>query len=186
MDSLKKLSSPTATVLRHSVNGSTATLSSIPTSDIAVGDIVELRAGQVVPADLRLYQVSNLEIDEAILTGESLPVIKAPDVLNYFGCEEIPIGDSINLAYSGTIVTKGRGRGIVYATGMRSEMGKVAEMLSGNKPKHGHSQTKQIIPFHRRALRQCRSLLGLENRTPLQVKFLSLMFSDSFLLLDIG
>jgi len=80
MESLRKLSSPTATVIRRHHGHSTTV--SIPTSDIVIGDIVELRTGQVVPADLRLFHTSNLEIDESLLTGESLAVLKATDILS--------------------------------------------------------------------------------------------------------
>src|SRR5271169_6373732 len=109
MESLRKLSSPTATVIRRHYGRST--IVSVPTSDITIGDIVELRTGQVVPADLRLFYTSNLEIDESLLTGESLAVLKATDILTPSdGDEDPPLGDCFNLAYSGTVVTKGRAK----------------------------------------------------------------------------
>lgn len=168
MESLRKLSSPSATVVRRH-NGIPAT-TSIPTPDIVVGDIVELRTGQVVPADLRLYQASNLEIDESLLTGESLAVAKATDVLTPFDGDDTPLGDCFNLAYSGTVVTKGRARGIVYATGMRSEIGKIADALRSKSP--NKSTTKQS--GRDRLVVLLKKLLGLYNTSPLQTKLTKL------------
>src|SRR5436190_23815181 len=116
MESLRKLSSPAAIVVRRHKGHSTVV--SISNSDITIGDIVELRTGQVVPADLRLFHISNLEIDESLLTGESLAVSKATDVLTLVDGDEAPLSDCFNLAYSGTVVTKGHAKGIAYATRM--------------------------------------------------------------------
>lgn len=170
MESLRKLSSPTATVLRRHHNNSTVV--SIPTSDIAVGDIVELRTGQVVPADLRLFHTSALEIDESLLTGESLAVLKAPDILTSTDGEDAPLGDCYNLAYSGTIVAKGRGRGIVYATGMKSEIGKIAEALGSPKSLKNPSQPKKSTVA--RIKISLKKLLGLYDASPLQIKLTKL------------
>jgi len=168
MESLRKLSSPTATVLRKYPNGST--IVSIPTSDITIGDIVELRTGQVVPADLRLFNTQTLEIDESLLTGESLAVLKATDTLTPVEGDDAPLGDCYNLAYSGTVVTKGRARGIVYAIGMKSEIGKIAEVLGDKKKKT--KKTKK--PLRQRVIIVFKKILGLYNTSPLQTKLTKL------------
>ena len=170
MESLRKLSSPTATVIRRHHGHST--IVSIPTSDITIGDIVELRTGQVVPADLRLFHTSNLEIDESLLTGESLAVLKATDVLTPTDGDDPPLGDCFNLAYSGTVVTKGRAKGIVYATGMNSEIGKIAEALGGNTSIKKSTPTKKSTKT--RIMIFLKKLLGLYNTSPLQTKLTKL------------
>ncbi len=117
---LKRLAAPEAQVLR---DGHRVT---IPARDLVPGDIVFLEAGNYVPADLRLLEAVNLRIDEASLTGESLPVQKnAAAVLD----QDIPLGDRRNTAFMGTLVTYGRGRGVVTATGMRTQLGLIATML---------------------------------------------------------
>ncbi len=90
------------------------------------GDVILLDAGSKVAADARLIELANLDVDEAMLTGESLPVRKTTGTLNG---ADLPIGDRTNLVYGGTIVTRGRGRAIVYATGARTEMGKIASLI---------------------------------------------------------
>lgn len=170
MESLRSLSSPTATVLR--LHNGHSTLVSIPTSNIVIGDIVELRAGQVAPADLRLFSASNLEIDESLLTGESLAVLKATEILvPGADGDDAPLGDCFNLAYSGTVVTKGRGQGIVYATGMNSEIGKIAEAL-GDKPTKKTTAPKKSLS--QRLVILVKKLLGLYNVSPLQLKLTKL------------
>ncbi|OBT65448.1 potassium/sodium efflux P-type ATPase, fungal-type [Pseudogymnoascus sp. 23342-1-I1] len=120
MDSLRSLSSPTATVVR---DGKTET---IPTGDLVPGDKVELKTGDTVPADIRLVDAMNFETDEALLTGESLPVAKESKAI--FDADTGP-GDRLNVAYSSSTVTKGRATGIVYATGMKTEIGCIALAL---------------------------------------------------------
>ncbi len=117
---LQKMAAPNATVVR---GGSRTT---IPSRELVPGDIVILDAGNYVPADLRLVEAVNLRIEEAALTGESVPVEKNADK---FLEADIPLGDRQNSAFMGTLITYGRGRGIVVATGMHTQMGLIAEML---------------------------------------------------------
>jgi Ca2+-transporting ATPase len=117
---LKKLAAPDAQVLR---DGRRQT---IPARDLVPGDIVFLEAGNFVPADLRLLEAVNLRIEEASLTGESLPVQKsAVSIID----KDVPIGDRKNTAFMGTTVSYGRGRGVVVSTGMRTQLGLIATML---------------------------------------------------------
>ena len=120
MDSLRSLSSPTATAVR---DGKTVT---IPTVEVVPGDMVEMKTGDTVPADVRLVEAVNFETDEALLTGESLPVSKDADAT--FDDDTGP-GDRLNVAFSSSTVTKGRARGIVFATGMYTEIGSIAMSL---------------------------------------------------------
>ncbi len=120
MDALKKLAAPQTTVIR---NGSPE---NIAAGELVPGDIVLLEAGNLVPADLRLIEVHSLRIEEASLTGESVPVDKTSDILTD---ADLPTGDRLNMAYKGTLITAGRGSGLVIATGMKTEIGKIAGML---------------------------------------------------------
>ncbi|ORZ15285.1 hypothetical protein BCR42DRAFT_416796 [Absidia repens] len=118
---LRNLSSPSAGVIR---DGREQTIAS---RELVPGDLLLIKEGDSVPADARLFYVSNLEADEALLTGESMPVSKQLVVSER---EDEPLGDRINMAYSSTIVSKGRGRGIVTSTGMHTEIGHVAAKLN--------------------------------------------------------
>lgn len=122
MDSLRELSSPTARVIR---NGADDT---IPSMDVVPGDLVVVKVGDTIPADFRIATSMNFETDEALLTGESLPVSK--DETQVFALDT-PVGDRINMAYSSSIVTKGRATGIVTSTGMNTEIGVIAMSLRG-------------------------------------------------------
>ena len=117
---LKRLAAPDAQVLR---DGRRQT---IPARDLVPGDIVFLEAGNYVPADVRLLEAINLRVEEASLTGESLPVQKsAATIID----KDVPIGDRKNTAFMGTLVSYGRGRGVVVSTGMRTQLGLIATML---------------------------------------------------------
>lgn len=120
LDALKKMTSPDAKVIRA---GKTVI---IPAHTLTPGDIVLLDAGNIVPADLRLIESSNLRIEEASLTGESVPVEKKASEVHE---GEAPLGDRHNMAYMSTIVTSGRGKGVVVGTGHDSEIGKIATMI---------------------------------------------------------
>jgi Ca2+-transporting ATPase len=117
---LKKLAAPDAHVLRDGHR------QSIPARWLVPGDIVFLESGNYIPADLRLLEAVNLRVEEASLTGESLPVQKnAATVLD----KNVPLGDRKNTAFMGTLVSYGRGRGVVTSTGMRTQLGLIATML---------------------------------------------------------
>jgi P-type Ca2+ transporter type 2C len=118
---LKRLSSPSALVLRD------GKIQTIATQKLVPGDLVMLEAGSVVPADLKLLNVARLKVEEAALTGESQPVEKTEVYIREL---ELPLGDRRNMAYKGTTTTCGRGLGVVIATGMATELGKIAELLS--------------------------------------------------------
>jgi P-type Ca2+ transporter type 2C len=120
LEALRQMAAPTATVLR---DGEEVV---VPARDIVTGDVILLRAGDKVPADARLIEAVNLQIEEAALTGESLPVEKQTQAL---GAGEWPLAERNNMVYAGTAVTYGRGKGVVVATGMTTEFGKTAAML---------------------------------------------------------
>lgn len=136
MAALKRMAEAGAHVLR---DGRAETVSA---SGLVPGDVVLLEAGNVVPADLRIIETARLKIDESALTGESVAVEKQTQAL---AIAAAPLGDKICLAYKGTIVTYGRARGLVVATGMNSELGKIAALLSGD------SETK--TPMQKRLAR---------------------------------
>ncbi|MDD7363646.1 MAG: calcium-translocating P-type ATPase, SERCA-type [Peptoniphilus sp.] len=130
---LKKMSSPTVKVIR---DGKSIELDA---TKVVPGDIVVLQTGDIVPADMRLIESSNLKIDESSLTGESVAVEKdAEEVFD----DDVGIGDRLNYAYSASIVTYGRGRGIVTETGEETEIGKIATSLSTMEEKQTPLQRK--------------------------------------------
>ena len=124
--SLKKLSGPEAKVLR---GGSVV---QIPSSEVTVGDTVMLDAGDYIPADGRIIECTSLKVDESALTGESLGVEKQTDIIN---ADEVPLGDRVNMVYSGSFVTYGRGSFVVTAIGMETEVGKIASLLKTTSEK---------------------------------------------------
>lgn len=120
LEALKKMSSPNAKVRRD------GNVIEIPSAELVPGDIVLLDAGDIIPADLRLIESSNLKVEEASLTGESVPVDKDS---NASFDQDAPIGDRVNMAYMSTAVTYGRGEGLVVGTGHSTEIGKIATMI---------------------------------------------------------
>ena len=120
LEALRQMAAPTATALR---DGEEVV---IPARDIVIGDVILLRSGDKAPADARLIEAINLQIEEAALTGESLPVEKQTEAL---GDGEWPLAERKNMVYAGTAITYGRGKGVVVATGMATEFGKTAAML---------------------------------------------------------
>lgn len=120
IEALRKMAAPLATVLRD------AKEVEIPSAEIVPGDMVVLRTGDRIPADLRLIESVNLQVEEAALTGESVPVEKHAKTLTG---EDLSLGDRKNMAYAGTAVTYGRGLAVTVGTGMNTEFGKIAKML---------------------------------------------------------
>lgn len=130
---LKKMTTSNALVIR---DGKQAR---IEATQLVPGDVVLLESGDHIPADLRLSKVTNLKIQEAVLTGESVPVEKKSELIDK---ENVSLGDRNNLAFMGTAVISGRGRGIVVATGMKTEMGQIAGMLEEQKQEETPLQKK--------------------------------------------
>lgn len=120
LEALQKLSAPMAKVIRS------GQVIQISTKDIVPGDIVILETGDIVPADLRLIEAVNLKVQESAMTGESLPVEKQTETLYQ---SDISLGDRTNMVFTSGLVTYGRGKGVVTATGMESEVGKIAKMI---------------------------------------------------------
>ncbi len=119
LDAIRQMLSPRAVVLRDGHRRE------VDADTVVPGDVVYLQAGDKVPADLRLLDAKNLRVDEAVLTGESVPVEKDVQPV----AEDAPLGDRLCMAYSGTLVTFGRGRGVVVATGETTEVGRISAML---------------------------------------------------------
>lgn len=106
-------------------------LETIASTELVVGDIILLEAGDSVPADCRILESASMKVEESALTGESVPVEKHAETLSLAeGADDIPLGDRKNMCYSGSIVVYGRGRAVVVATGMDTEMGKIADAIS--------------------------------------------------------
>ena len=122
---LQKMSAATSKVIRG------GRLDEVASTDLVVGDIVLLEAGDSVPADCRVLESASMKIEESALTGESLPVEKTAEILTLSsGADDIALGDRKNMCYSGSVVVYGRGRAVVVATGMNTEMGKIADAIS--------------------------------------------------------
>ncbi|OTA56643.1 sodium transport ATPase [Hypoxylon sp. EC38] len=174
IQSLYALSAPTCKVIRSEQ------ILAIKAETLVKGDIVLLNVGDIVPADLRLADGLNLSTDEALLTGESLPISKHPGVI--LNDADVPLGDRVNMLYSASTVTRGRGKGIVVATGMNTEVGKIAQLLRANP---GSKDDVSLLgAYWKRVKSTTRSVLGLDG-TPLQVKlskFALLLFALAILL----
>ncbi len=125
IEALKKMTAATSHVLRD------GQIVSVENTELVVGDVVILEAGDSVPADGRIIEEASLKIEEAALTGESVPATKQAGVLSIAeGAKDVPLGDRTNMVYMGSTVVYGRGRAVVTATGMDTEMGKIADALS--------------------------------------------------------
>ncbi len=124
MDAIRKMSAPTAHVIRNGI------LQQVPARELVPGDIISLESGDKIAADARLITVQNLEAEEAALTGESLAVRKIADK-EYD--EQSCLGDRKNMVYAGTSIVKGRGTAVVCATGMVTEVGRIADMIQDSK-----------------------------------------------------
>ena len=125
MDALKQMAAQTCIAIRDGVPGR------IPASELVTGDVVLLEAGNSIPADLRLLETHAFRIDESALTGESVPVDKSASGIHE---EKTPLADRLNMAYKGTVVSQGRGKAVVVATGMETEIGKIARLLESDSP----------------------------------------------------
>lgn len=139
---LKRLTEPRAHVVRDGVEKVIESRLLVP------GDVVILESGVRVPADIRLFSATALQVDESLLTGESVPVLKQTAPVP----ESTPLADRVNMVYAGSVVTTGRGRGYVVATGKRTELGKIAESL--------REQETPETPLQRR-MRQFANILGV-------------------------
>ena len=127
IEALQEMASATSKVYRD------GKLVTIKSEDLVKGDIIVLEAGDAVPADGRIIQCASMKIEEAALTGESVPVDKTDCVLELDGQKEIPLGDRRNMVYMGSTVVYGRGMAVICETGMNTEMGKIADALAQAK-----------------------------------------------------
>ena len=125
IEALQEMSAATSKVLRD------GKITTVHSEDLVVGDVVLLEAGDAVPADGRLIENASLKIEEAALTGESVPVTKFIDIINLEDTsKDVPLGDRKNMVYMGSTVVYGRGKAVITATGMDTEMGKIADALA--------------------------------------------------------
>ena len=124
LEALRKMSASSCKVIREN------SIQTIATKELVVGDIILVEAGDSIPADARIIECSNLKVEEAALTGESVPVDKNSD---YIEADDIPLGDKKNCLFSSTYVTNGKAKAIVTSVGMSTEIGKIASMLSEQK-----------------------------------------------------
>ncbi|MBR3042609.1 MAG: cation-translocating P-type ATPase [Eubacterium sp.] len=121
---LQEIAAATSKVIRS------GSVSVIPSAELVPGDVISLEAGDSVPADARIIEAASLKVEEAALTGESVPSEKTADVLDLGGATDIPLGDRANMIYMGSSVQYGRCKAVVTGTGMDTEMGKIADQLS--------------------------------------------------------
>ena len=151
IEALKEIAAATSKVVRGGVQ------MVVRSEELVPGDIIILEAGDSVPADARIIECASMKVEEAALTGESVPVEKAVEALSAKGDQDVPLGDRINMVYMGSTVVYGRGVAVVTDTGMQTEMGKIADALTQSK----------------------------EDATPLQIKLNQLSKTLSFLVLGI-
>jgi len=140
MEALKKMAANAATVLRE------GNIERVAASELVPGDVVMLEAGSLVPADIRLMETAQLKAEEAALTGESVGVVKHAMTINE---EQLPLADRKNMVYKGTAISYGRGTGVVVATGMKTELGKIASMLQDEEEMKTPLQ-KRLATFGRK------------------------------------
>ncbi len=124
VEALQKMSAATTKTLRD------GKVVSVKSEDLVVGDVILLDAGDAIPADCRIFECASMKIEEAALTGESVPVSKIMQILTLSKESEVPLGDRKNMAYMGSTLVYGRGKAVVVATGMDTEMGKIADAIS--------------------------------------------------------
>ena len=124
LQALKEMAAPNAKVVRDGL------IKTVPAVEVVPGDIVFIEAGDRVPADLRLLEVQDLYIEESALTGESVPVNKRTEALEF---DDIPLGDHRNMAFMGTMITRGNGIGVIVETGMSTEMGRIADLIQSTE-----------------------------------------------------
>jgi len=124
VEALQKMSAATTRVLRD------GKIEVVKSEDLVVGDVILLDAGDAIPADCRIFECASMKIEEAALTGESVPVNKLIAALTLTKADEVPLGDRKNMAYMGSTLVYGRGKAVVVATGMDTEMGKIANAIS--------------------------------------------------------
>ncbi|TIA86769.1 hypothetical protein E3P99_03578 [Wallemia hederae] len=166
---LESVGSPVAVVVRHDAanKGHEGKIVEVQTDEVVPGDIIIVKIGDVIPADGRVIDnhISNLEVDEALLTGESLPVAKQSETLDDKTC---PVGDRLNMVFSGSQVTKGRARCVVTAIGMQTELGAISEALAtkADSKKRGWSKYWE----------KTQVFLGVKGTTPLQIKLNKLAY----------
>ncbi|HIR05978.1 MAG TPA: cation-translocating P-type ATPase [Candidatus Copromonas faecavium] len=136
IEALQEIAAATSKVLR---DGKLVTLKS---EELVPGDVVVLEAGDAVPADGRIIESASMKIEEAALTGESVPVNKIVSILNLEGEKDVPLGDRKNMMYMGSTVVYGRGKAVITGTGMNTEMGKIADALANAKEEETPLQLK--------------------------------------------
>lgn len=173
LEALKSQVAPEAEVIRNCPEVGKCVEMRVPAAHLVPGDLILLDAGAKVPADARLIEAINLEVNEAMLTGESLPVRKNVEPLK----ADLPVAERANLVYGGTMVTNGRGRAIVYATGAQSEMGKIAALI--------HRTERAVSPLQKQTLDLGKKLgflaLGIATLTLILGLLRGLLLHDVFL-----
>ncbi|OAG04369.1 sodium transport ATPase 5 [Paraphaeosphaeria sporulosa] len=174
IESLKSLTAPESIVIR---GGDTIRIQAV---SLVPGDVVQLETGNIVPADIRLVDGFNVSTDEAFLTGEAEPIEKDPSKV--YDDPDVPLGDRLNLAFSGSEMKRGRCRAIVISTGMKTEVGKIANML--RQKDETLNDLGLLAKSWKKFVKTVKSILGLDG-TPLQIslsKFALLLFGLAILL----
>ena len=136
IEALQKMAAPLSKVVRGGVQ------TTVKSEELVPGDIILLEAGDAVPADARIIESASLKVEEAALTGESVPVDKLIRALKLEGEKDVPLGDRKNMTYMGSTVVYGRGKAVVVDTGMSTEMGKIAGALAEAKDEQTPLQKK--------------------------------------------